>query len=83
MCLPSLANFISETDAIISVKKDLDPGASCSSNLYKMPQLNQIIAWNFSDINWLKMSAAIGNGNFIKHCLLTMINTTQEVQGNY
>jgi hypothetical protein len=42
MCLPSLANFISETDAIISVKKDLDPGASCSSNLNKMPQLNQI-----------------------------------------
>jgi hypothetical protein len=43
MCLPSLANFISETDAIISVKKDLDPGASCSSNLNKMPQFNQII----------------------------------------
>jgi len=35
MCLPSFPNLISEIDAMISVKKDLEPGASCSSNLYE------------------------------------------------
>jgi hypothetical protein len=35
MCLPSFENLISEIEAIISVKKDLDPGASCCSNLHQ------------------------------------------------
>jgi len=34
MYLPSFPNLISEIEAIISVKKDLEPGASCSSNLH-------------------------------------------------
>lgn len=33
MYRPPLANLISEMDAMISVKNDLEPGASCSSNL--------------------------------------------------
>lgn len=32
MCLPSFPNLISEIEAMISVKNDLEPGAS--SNLY-------------------------------------------------
>jgi hypothetical protein len=33
MYLPSFENLISEIEAIISVKNDLEPGASGSSNL--------------------------------------------------
>lgn len=35
MYLPSFPNLISEIEAIISVKNDLEPGATGSSNLWK------------------------------------------------
>ena len=41
MYLPSFPNLISEIEAIISVKKDLEPGASCSSNLHPIEISNE------------------------------------------
>lgn len=35
MYLPSFPNLMSDIEAIISVKNDLEPAGSCSSNLHK------------------------------------------------